>query len=276
MGRVRVMASREVILGILEDPKHNGALQKNSTVETLGHVALIDSEPPHAPLECHKIAVVPPLPLNRAMRGATNIEDEFGVRVEVSPALSQRSSKAVRALHSPLSQGSQGEMSELRLGAPAAAVVPAETADVGGPPPVVVADPREQTAIVSWIGCEIPVISNRDFYTASQSRLEPAETAGAEAEAVWGAVSVGPLEAVLGLNLPSARSGYVRGQVITSGWHIKPLPGVGPRASCGVTFVSVSQMNGQIPAMLLKMGNKEAGEMAGRLKKVAESVPLGS
>jgi hypothetical protein len=66
---------------------------------------------------------------------------------------------------------------------------------------------------------------------------------------------------------------FVRGVVMTCGWHVKKLPtppGLAGMQSCGVTFVSITRLNGKIPDIVLKSQTKGGGEIAGQLKKVAE------
>ena len=70
------------------------------------------------------------------------------------------------------------------------------------------------------------------------------------------------------------KKGFVRAEIVLNGWHIKPLPEKDGRASCGVTFVNITKMHGQIPAALLKMGEKEGGEMVSKLKKKVTTRPM--
>jgi len=123
------------------------------------------------------------------------------------------------------------------------------------------ADSKE--VILAWTGLKCPMISNRDFCVAMLTA--PVEDTGSPEEQEWivGSVSV---------EHPTveARKKYVRGELLFSGWHIKPLPEKEGKSSCGVTFVSRTAMNGSIPSALLQMGNKEGGALVNSLKKKAE------
>jgi len=114
---------------------------------------------------------------------------------------------------------------------------------------------------LNWIGCDMPVISNRDFCVASIVRLEPhLDESQVQSSAVLGTVSV---------TIPTCqnRQHYTRGCLKMSGWHVKPL---GPDA-CGVTYVSMTKLEAKLPSFALKLGNKKGGESALRLKKLVES-----
>jgi len=120
---------------------------------------------------------------------------------------------------------------------------------------------------LSWVGLQVPMITNRDFSVASSAKADEASSSDPAArDWVVGSVSV---------DVPSvipteARKKYLRGDLLMSGWHVKPLPNTKGEESCGVTFVSVTKMNGTIPSALLKMGCKEGGDLVGKLKKYVE------
>ena len=88
---------------------------------------------------------------------------------------------------------------------------------------------------------------------------------GAEEECVVSSVSVvHPL-------VPE-RKGCVRGQVITSGWHIKPLQSKDGQPCCGVTVLNITDIKAMsISTALLKMGQNAGGWMVTELKKAAEA-----
>lgn len=121
-------------------------------------------------------------------------------------------------------------------------------------------DGLESQRRLLWVGLQLPLISNRDFCVVQHSNPMIDHATPPEAWSwILGSISVEDSRVPL-------RRKYIRGQTLLSGWLVKPLE----HGCCGVTFVSISKLNGKIPSAVLKMGNKEGGEMVLKLKKVVE------
>jgi len=135
-----------------------------------------------------------------------------------------------------------------------------------------------------WTFIQLPLITNRDFSVASWARSDENSADDPDLrDWIVSSVSVDVPDII-----PSeARKKYIRGEVLMSGWHIKPLPAtpaasesevLSPKTpsapsseeSCGVTFVSISKMHGTIPSALYKLGSKEGGDLVKALKKAVE------
>ena len=115
---------------------------------------------------------------------------------------------------------------------------------------------------------KLPVITDRDFVAATMPRAEAAVKG--VSDLVVSTVSVDMPH----LPMAAVRKQFIRGVVLTCGWHIKKLPsppGLSKQEQCGVTFVSITRLNGDIPGMVLKSQTKGGGEIAANLKKIAEA-----
>jgi len=119
---------------------------------------------------------------------------------------------------------------------------------------------------VCWVSLQVPLITNRDFCVATWASAVPGTGSNPDNQE-WIAGSVSVYHPIVEAHHPPSKK-HVRGELLTSGWHIKPIPG--ETLSCGVTFMSMTKMNGKIPSALLKMGAKEGGGFINSLKKIVE------
>ena len=118
--------------------------------------------------------------------------------------------------------------------------------------------------VLAWVGTDLPLIKNRDFSTATAAYPEEPGGDPASSSIVVGTCSISLPE------LAPERKGYLRGEILMQGWHLKPLqlPGV---TATGVHFVSYSKLKGGIPKSVLAMNTKQGGEFAMSLKRLAEA-----
>jgi len=115
----------------------------------------------------------------------------------------------------------------------------------------------ESQASLQWIGLNLPLMTDRDFSVASMARA----LAGNEGEWIVGATSVEH-------PLVSERTSFCRGEVLTQGWHIKPLASKSGEPCCGVTVVSVTDLKtSSMASTVLNLGQMAGGQLISQLMR---------
>ena len=109
----------------------------------------------------------------------------------------------------------------------------------------------------------MPLVSKRDFVVAFSATPVPMDgvlPGSADEEWIVGSVSVRHP------GFPERR-GWIRGEIVMNGWHVKPLPAKDGVVSCGVTVVSITSLGGEIASAVLSMAEKEGATLIKALQK---------